>query len=192
MTDWSASRVISRLSWHTRNAKTSQHDTITRHHDPEFPAQSPRRGANDPTRAYVLSNKMQYRALSAEVAPESPATTPQHGLQDRDQQLSLLPRPSEEQGEPEPSDSSRLDASRESSRDRDGGAPARLSPASPAPRDRITEYENALVQTPRKRYQGPVFEVIKSARKPDDKSCPIAKLPNGESLEHVSALQSAI
>lgn len=119
--------------------------------------------------------------LSAEVAPESPATTPQHGLQDHDQQLSLLSRPSGEQREPAPPGANRPDASRESSRDRDGGAAARLSPSSPAPRDRVTEYENALVQTPKKRNQGPIFEVIKSARKPDDKSCPIAKLPNGES-----------
>jgi hypothetical protein len=72
-------------------------------------------------------------------------------------------------------------ASRESSRDRDSDDATRLSPASPPPRNRITEYENALAQTPKKRAQGPAFEVIKSARKPDDKSCAIAKLPNGES-----------
>ena len=73
-----------------------------------------------------------------------------------------------------------MDASRESSRDRDADSAARLSPSSPPPRNRIVEYENALAQTPRKRNQGPAFEVIKSARKPDDTSCPIAKLPNGE------------
>jgi hypothetical protein len=50
---------------------------------------------------------------------------------------------------------------------------------SPPPRDRITEYENALANSPRKPADGPLFEVVKSVRNPDDKSSPIAKLPNG-------------
>jgi hypothetical protein len=50
---------------------------------------------------------------------------------------------------------------------------------SPTPRDRITEYENALANSPRKPSEGPLFEVVKSNRSPDDKSSPIAKLPNG-------------
>lgn len=50
----------------------------------------------------------------------------------------------------------------------------------PPARDRISEYESARVKTPRKPAEGPLFEVIKSIRRPDDKSCPIAKLPNGE------------
>lgn len=50
---------------------------------------------------------------------------------------------------------------------------------SPTPRDRITEYENALANSPRKPADGPLFEVVKSNRNPDDKSSPIAKLPNG-------------
>ncbi|KAF1966024.1 hypothetical protein BU23DRAFT_518664 [Bimuria novae-zelandiae CBS 107.79] len=121
--------------------------------------------------------------LSPKVAPEALATTPQHGLQDHHQQLSLLPHQFEEQGEPAPPGAAEQHASRESSRDRDPDATARLSPTNPSPRNRITEYENALVQTPKKRHQGPAFEVIKSTRKPDDKSCPIAKLPN-EVLTH--------
>ncbi|KAL5399216.1 hypothetical protein PMIN06_000962 [Paraphaeosphaeria minitans] len=119
--------------------------------------------------------------LSPQVAPEHPATS-QHGPQDRDQQLFSLSHHHGEPGAPVPAGAAGEHASRESSRDRDPDA-NRLSPASPPPRNRITEYENALVQTFKKRSHGPVFEVIKSARKPDDKSCPIAKLPN-EVLTH--------
>lgn len=57
------------------------------------------------------------------------------------------------------------------------GAP-RLKPASPAPRNRIEEYENALAPTPKKK-KGLLFEVIKKPRKDDDTSSPIAGLPNG-------------
>ncbi|KAF5847300.1 hypothetical protein GGP41_000004 [Bipolaris sorokiniana] len=57
---------------------------------------------------------------------------------------------------------------------------------SPPPRDRITEYENALANSPRKPADGPLFEVVKSNRNPDDKSSPIAKLPN-EVLIHAIA-----
>ncbi|KAJ5065210.1 hypothetical protein J3E72DRAFT_235591 [Bipolaris maydis] len=57
---------------------------------------------------------------------------------------------------------------------------------SPTPRDRITEYENALANSPRKPADGPLFEVVKSNRNPDDKSSPIAKLPN-EVLIHAIA-----
>ena len=53
--------------------------------------------------------------------------------------------------------------------------------ASPTPpKNRITEYENALANSPRKLSDGPLFEVIRSNRRPDDKTSPIAKLPNGE------------
>ncbi|KAF2451731.1 hypothetical protein P171DRAFT_376131 [Karstenula rhodostoma CBS 690.94] len=121
--------------------------------------------------------------LSQQLAPEHPATTSQHGPQDRDQQLFPLSHHLGEPGEPVPASAAGEHASRESSRDRDPYAATRLNPASPPPRNKITEYENALVQSPKKRSHGPVFEVIKSARKPDDKSCPIAKLPN-EVLTH--------
>ncbi|KAL6710230.1 hypothetical protein ACN47E_009176 [Coniothyrium glycines] len=57
---------------------------------------------------------------------------------------------------------------------------------SPPPKDRITEYENALRSSARKPTEAPLFEVIKSNRKPEDKSSPIAKLPN-EVLIHAIA-----
>lgn len=47
-------------------------------------------------------------------------------------------------------------------------------------RNRIAEYENASQSsTPRRRTEGPAFEVIKKNRKPGDKRSPIAELPNG-------------
>jgi len=47
-------------------------------------------------------------------------------------------------------------------------------------RNRIAEYENASQSsTPRRRVEGPAFEVIKKSRKPGDKRSPIAELPNG-------------
>jgi hypothetical protein len=59
--------------------------------------------------------------------------------------------------------------------------------SSPPPRDRITEYENALADSPRKSSAGgPLFEIIKSNKKPGDKSSPIAKLPNGAFLSFMT------
>lgn len=49
----------------------------------------------------------------------------------------------------------------------------------PPPKNRISEYENARTESPRKNYGGPLFEIIKSNRKPDDKTSPITNLPNG-------------
>jgi len=57
-----------------------------------------------------------------------------------------------------------------------------LSPpngSSPVVRNRITEYENATSTSPRRRHEGPAFEVVKSTRQPGDKRSPIADLPNG-------------
>ncbi|KAA8627609.1 F-box and WD domain-containing protein [Pyrenophora tritici-repentis] len=61
-----------------------------------------------------------------------------------------------------------------------------VASSSPPPKDRITEYENALANSPRKHADGPLFEVIKANTKPGDKSSPIAKLPN-EVLIHAIA-----
>ena len=57
-----------------------------------------------------------------------------------------------------------------------------LSPSngsSPVVRNRITEYENATSTSPRRRHEGPAFEVVKSTRQPGDKRSPITDLPNG-------------
>ncbi|KAF2645571.1 hypothetical protein P280DRAFT_389613 [Massarina eburnea CBS 473.64] len=60
---------------------------------------------------------------------------------------------------------------------------ARLSPRTPSPRNRVAEYESAATSSGRKKGKPDVFEVVMSARKPDDTSCAVAKLPN-EILTH--------
>jgi hypothetical protein len=45
---------------------------------------------------------------------------------------------------------------------------------------RITEYENARLKSPQKPAEGPLFEIVKSNRNPDDKKSPIAEFPTGE------------
>jgi hypothetical protein len=64
------------------------------------------------------------------------------------------------------------------------------SPSHKASRNRIAEYENAsAASTPRKKPEGPVFEVVKKPRKPGDKHSPITHLPNEiltHSLAHLS------
>ena len=120
-------------------------------------------------------------ALSPEVAPETRTPSSQHGLQDAYNPLSLLPHIPEEQREQYFVRTVGQDATRDVGYSGDLES-ARLSPASPSPRNRVADYENAMAQSPRKKNEGPAFDVIKSVRKPDDKSCPILNLPNGESL----------
>ncbi|CAI6342143.1 unnamed protein product [Periconia digitata] len=128
---------------------------------------------------------------STKVAPEHPTATSQHGLRHHDQQASLLSHPHEEQRDSSCAgcegcagdrDTTGADAPDGRSSDADA-AVARLNSRTPSPRNKITEYENALLQSNRKRADTPVFEVIKTVRKSDDKSCAIAKLPN-EILTH--------
>ena len=54
------------------------------------------------------------------------------------------------------------------------------------PRDRITDYENARLKSPQKPAEGPLFEIVKSNRKPDDKKSPIADFPTGEYTAYVA------
>jgi hypothetical protein len=120
--------------------------------------------------------------------PYGTTTTSQHGQRhDDDLQDSLQPHSGELRGEPEPPtggharDTTRSDeAINEVNTLEADGLKATASP-SPPPRDRITEYENALADSPRKPSAGgPLFEIIKSNKKPGDKNSPIAKLPNGK------------
>ncbi|KAH5766119.1 hypothetical protein HBI16_151060 [Parastagonospora nodorum] len=138
--------------------------------------------------------KASQHAPTPEDAPHPPPTS-QHGQpRDDDLQDSLRPHPGEQRGEPEPPSSGNEnegDATRSSATSSDGNAVEtfglRANEAStPPPRNRISEYENARVKTPKKPSEGPLFEVIKSNRRPDDKSSPIAKLPN-EVLIHAIA-----
>ena len=111
-------------------------------------------------------------------------TNSQHGQRCSDDlQDSLQPHPGELWGEPPVGGPAGYatrpdDANNRVQIGEPDGLKAMASP-SPPPRDRITEYENALASSPRKHADGPLFEVIKGSTKPGDKSSPIAKLPNG-------------
>jgi hypothetical protein len=119
--------------------------------------------------------------------PPSDTTTSQHGQRRDDLQDSPQPHSGELWGEPEPPPGGHA---RHATRSDEAvtavsaleavGLRGAASP-SPPPRDRITEYENALADSPR-RPAGPLFEIIKSNKKPGDKTSPIAKLPNGKCL----------
>jgi hypothetical protein len=116
-----------------------------------------------------------------------PSLTSQHGQRhDDDLQGSRQPHSRELRGTPEPStggnaaDATRSNATSDDEQTVNTFGVRGTDASTPPPRDRISEYENARVKTPRKPLEGPLFEVIKSNRRPDDKSSPIAKLPNGE------------
>ncbi|KAF2467600.1 uncharacterized protein BDR25DRAFT_291502 [Lindgomyces ingoldianus] len=111
-------------------------------------------------------------------------TTSQHGIRDDDQSASLPPHEKEPRV-PWADIFGRNTGSASLSPERvaEGNESTRLSLASPSPRNRIAVYENALVESLRKRSNGPSFEVIKKNRNPDDKNSPISHLPN-EILTH--------
>jgi hypothetical protein len=120
---------------------------------------------------------------------DTPITSPTpHYGQRRDNDLpdSLQPHSSEPRGEPQPlSSGTERDETRSGLAGDDGDTMEAIGlkcadASTPPPRDRITEYENARVKSPSKPSEGPLFEVVKVHRKPDDKNCPITKLPNGE------------
>lgn len=118
----------------------------------------------------------------------NPSPTSQHGQQhDGDLQASRQPHSGELWAATAASDSLAGDDDRDATRavahSRVAGTTGRLRDAgdtTPPTRNRITEYENALANSPRKLSDGPLFDVIKSNKGPDDKSSPIANLPNGE------------
>jgi len=123
--------------------------------------------------------------ISHQKVPFTTETNSQHGQRhSNDLQDSLQPHPGELWGEASAGGTA-VHATRPnnaSNRVYTGepdGLKAVASPSPPPPRDRITEYENALASSPRKNPDGPLFEVIKTNTKPGDKSSPIAKLPNG-------------
>ncbi|KAF2188221.1 hypothetical protein K469DRAFT_567143 [Zopfia rhizophila CBS 207.26] len=127
-----------------------------------------------------------FRSVSPQLpAPENTTSSSQHGIRYDDHPASLLPH-DEERREARPDVLGHDTASSAPLSERvtdTTNETARLSPTSPSPRNRIEEYENALAQSEKKRSDGPIFEVIKKNRKPDDKSSPISKLPN-EILTH--------
>ncbi|KAF1846720.1 uncharacterized protein K460DRAFT_406911 [Cucurbitaria berberidis CBS 394.84] len=117
----------------------------------------------------------------------------QHGQhRDDNLQASLQPHSGELQGAPEPPtggngrDATRPDGVIEDDDTVEVVGLKDTSTATPPPRNRIAEYESALVGSPRRPSDGPLFEIIKSKRRLDDKNSPIAKLPN-EVLIHAIA-----
>lgn len=130
--------------------------------------------------------------LTPQIASDRP-TTSQHGQHlDNGLQDSLRPSSDGSQREPEPSaggTGNTRDATRTyvvADDALNAGGLRVGGPSTPPPRDRITEYENAIAHSTRKPSEGPLFEVTKSNKKPDDKSSPIANLPN-EVLIHAIA-----
>ncbi|KAF1993239.1 hypothetical protein P154DRAFT_82571 [Amniculicola lignicola CBS 123094] len=123
--------------------------------------------------------------LNQQPSPDNAPPASQHGIRLEDDPPSLLPHHEERReprsavigGDTPPSSSSSPE------RVSDADEATRLSPTSPSPRNRIAEYENVSSQPSRSRSEGPFFEVIKSNRKPGDKSSPILTLPN-EVLTH--------
>jgi hypothetical protein len=122
------------------------------------------------------------------------ATVSQHGQRRSDDlQDSLQPHSGELWEEPGPPSNRRTCDATRSDEASNGivdavesdGLKRNASPSLP-PRDKITEYENALKTSPRKPADGPLFEIIKSNKKLSDKNSPITKLPN-EVLIHAIA-----
>lgn len=125
------------------------------------------------------SKVLQNAILEQSISDNAP-TSSQHGIHPDDQPASLLPHEEERRvsgalfGDDTVAEASSPERVAATSNDA-----TRLSQPSPSGRTRIEEYENATAQSTRKRSDGPVFEVIKKNRKPDDESSPIVKLPNG-------------
>ncbi|KAF2204663.1 hypothetical protein GQ43DRAFT_364162 [Delitschia confertaspora ATCC 74209] len=123
------------------------------------------------------------------VSSESPTsgnapTTSQHGLQFDGQPRPLHPDDEEQRvSDPRirPDTRSHTPSPRPIAVDINDATP--LNEGSASPWTKIAEYENASVKSPRRRSDGPLFDVIKKNRPAGDKSCPIEKLPN-ELLTH--------
>lgn len=126
--------------------------------------------------------------VSTEQEPaQHPAPNSQHGLHGHDPADGLSTEPDAGPEKIVPSDQVVLDAALAASL-QDGGEShlldenrrlnVRDTPSPPAG-SRIAEYEKSSTPPVKKR-EGPVFEVIKKQRNPNDKSSPIQDLPNGQ------------
>jgi hypothetical protein len=120
--------------------------------------------------------------VSPQGNPHNSPTPSQHGFRDDDQPAPLPSHHERQRESPDASERDIVTSWPPPPPDHvfDAQHAARLSPTSPSPRNRIEEYENALTRSAKKLVDGPVIEVIKKNRKPDDENCPIANLPNGE------------
>ena len=129
-----------------------------------------------------VHNDHLHHATTTETFEQTPKTTTQHGISHRDH--SDMPLSDGGEGAEPPGSSSagfgEVETTRviDSRRDVNESAGLSLTHFTP-PRNKITEYENALVASPPKPNQGPLFEVVKKRRGPNDKRSPISELPNG-------------
>ncbi|SMR61546.1 unnamed protein product [Zymoseptoria tritici ST99CH_3D1] len=127
-----------------------------------------------------------------ENTPRTPTSTSQHGIHDYDGSPEGNPSPTDDVGAESPISAEQLalDAALAASLQDIGAAASsenrglniRDTPSPPA-YNRIVEYEQAATPSARKKDEGPVFEVVKKARSPNDKRSPIQDLPN-EILTH--------
>ncbi|KAF1945212.1 hypothetical protein EJ02DRAFT_509669 [Clathrospora elynae] len=145
------------------------------------------------TRNYMQSDPTNvFQNVSNQKPTSNTVTTSQHGQPRHDDlQDSLQPHSSELRGVPEsPTGDDERDATHSNSSGQGNAVGADglkgIDDSTPPPRDRISEYENASANTPRRPLEGPLFEIIKSDRKPNGKNSPIANLPN-EVLIHAIA-----
>ncbi|EON60852.1 hypothetical protein W97_00062 [Coniosporium apollinis CBS 100218] len=123
-------------------------------------------------------------ASTQETHIDSPSPPSQHGLQHDYTSPPALPSDGG-QGEAE-SSSGNTNAVPDASQQRrveDSGETARLNTVTTPTGKRIEEYEQSVSSSPRRKPDGPLFEVIKNTKKPGDKKSPIASLPN-EILTH--------
>lgn len=124
-----------------------------------------------------------------ENTPRTPTSTSQHGIHDYDGSPEGNPSPTDDVGAESPISAEQLalDAALAASLQDIGAAASsenrglniRDTPSPPA-YNRIVEYEQAATPSARKKDEGPVFEVVKKARSPNDKRSPIQDLPNGK------------
>lgn len=138
-----------------------------------------------------------FERVTDDTTPHATEHNTQHGQQSTDDlRLSLQPHQSDEPRGDDgmPSVHAAFDTSRTDATSADEQLQSNIrtdlrgiqSHGAPQ-KNRISEYENAHAETPRRQSPGgPLFEVIKSTRKPDDKTTTIAALPN-EVLIHAIA-----
>lgn len=138
------------------------------------------------------------KASSQEPTPNFPASSYNHGNQPNDHD-GLRAGSSQEaatlggySGSTDLASVTKRDSSSE--RDAFRGNRKRMSPTITPPRNRISEYENALSKTPKNPISGPSFQVVRKERmSPNDSCAKLTDLPNGTlpsyCLDTLSCLQ---
>jgi hypothetical protein len=136
---------------------------------------------------------------ATEESPQTQQPTSQHGIHDHDGRSAGSLYPADDAGAETPTSAEQLaiDAALAASLQDTPATPnaegrrlnARNTPSPPA-YNRIVEYEQAAVPSARKKDEGPVFEVVKKVRSPNDKRSPIQDLPNGKTVRELGKIWS--